>query len=414
MITEKDEELFEDNPFDYVRKDIEGSDQETRRRSAIDLVRALLKIFMIKTSQLCCNYVDVLMQQYQSTGNWKLKDAALHLILSVSIMTTSNTLGANDLNPNVNVADMFNKYILPELSEVNTLNSKPLLKSDVIKLICLFRNHLDINQLTTLIFPLLVQYLNAKYIVIQTYASMTIEKCLALKYKDSNNQLVLKLTKQHVNAYIQPLFGNLFNILESNPNNAENDYVMKCIMRVLLVIGTDMLTALELISNKLTSILVRVCKNPINPMFNHYLFECIAVMVRIGCEESNEVNKSLCVSNGTLFEQLLFPSFQSVLVENVTVFIPYVFQIFAQLLYYRPSECGGLSDAYKALFPPLLSPALWECKGNIPALTELFQAYIVRGMKDIVTGGHLMGVLGIFQKLLASKVGNTIYKHFIH
>lgn len=37
--TEADEELFEDNPTDYIRKDMEGSDQDTRRRSASELVR---------------------------------------------------------------------------------------------------------------------------------------------------------------------------------------------------------------------------------------------------------------------------------------------------------------------------------------------------------------------------------------
>ena len=47
---------------------------------------------------------------------------------------------------------------------------------------------------------------------------------------------------------------------------------------------------------------------------------------------------------------------------------------------------------------------LWERKGNVPALTDLFRAYIVKGMNDIVAGNHLPGVLGVFQKLLASKV----------
>jgi exportin-2 (importin alpha re-exporter) len=37
--TEADEELFEMNPQDYIRKDIEGSDTNTRRRSAMELVR---------------------------------------------------------------------------------------------------------------------------------------------------------------------------------------------------------------------------------------------------------------------------------------------------------------------------------------------------------------------------------------
>lgn len=32
FLTENDEELFEDNAFDYIQKDFEGSDNDTRRR----------------------------------------------------------------------------------------------------------------------------------------------------------------------------------------------------------------------------------------------------------------------------------------------------------------------------------------------------------------------------------------------
>ena len=48
-----------------------------------------------------------------------------------------------------------------------------------------------------------------------------------------------------------------------------------------------------------------------------------------------------------------------------------------------------LSDAYKGLFAPILSPTLWERKGNVPALTVLLKAYITRSMADILAGSQL-------------------------
>ena len=82
----------------------------------------------------------------------------------------------------------------------------------------------------------------------------------------------------------------------------------------------------------------------------------------------------------------------------------YVFQVFAQLLLYRPKGAGPeLSPAYAALFPPLLHPALWERKGNVPALAKLMRAYLRAAPGFIVQGGHLQPLLGVFQKLLASK-----------
>ena len=414
MVTDRDIELFEDNAYDYIRKDMEGSDLETRRRCAMELVRALLKLFNKKTSELCCSYVHELIKPYTEnpSANWKYKDAAVHLILSVAVVTTSAAQGAQELNPNVNMMEMFNAHILPELADTSSINNRPIVKADVIKLICLFRNHLDVQQLTTVILPLLVQYLNAPCTVIQTYSAICIEKLLILKTKpdaNTNTKATLKLTKQHVTPYLQELFGNLFNVIEKNEDSSENEYVLKCIMRVLIVIGADMLSALELISNKLTTLLARVCKNPINPQFNHYLFECIAVMIRTGCDDTadgSQLTKQMVGDNCAKFEQLLFPPFTLVLTQDVTEFVPYVFQILAQLLFYRPVQIYGLglSDAYKSLFSPLLSPALWERKGNIPALMELMQSYMVRGMNDLVSGNHLMGILGIFQKLLSAKV----------
>ena len=38
-------ELFEDNPEEYIRRDLEGSDVDTRRRAACDLVKGLSRFF---------------------------------------------------------------------------------------------------------------------------------------------------------------------------------------------------------------------------------------------------------------------------------------------------------------------------------------------------------------------------------
>ena len=40
-LREEDEELFEDSPSEYIQMDIEGSDTDTRRRTACELVAVL-------------------------------------------------------------------------------------------------------------------------------------------------------------------------------------------------------------------------------------------------------------------------------------------------------------------------------------------------------------------------------------
>jgi exportin-2 (importin alpha re-exporter) len=55
------------------------------------------------------------------------------------------------------------------------------------------------------------------------------------------------------------------------------------------------------------------------------------------------------------------------------------------------------------MLPGLITPMLWERQGNIPALVRLLQAYLLKGGRQIVQANHLNSILGIFQKLIASK-----------
>ena len=49
----KDEDLFEEDPQEYIKRDIEGSDSDTRRRAACELVRGLRKVrYRFVSSQL--------------------------------------------------------------------------------------------------------------------------------------------------------------------------------------------------------------------------------------------------------------------------------------------------------------------------------------------------------------------------
>lgn len=394
---ETDEELFEDNPSDYIRKDMEGSDQDTRRRCAIELVRSLLKFFGPKVSEICHSYIVGMLEDYSKTLNWHAKDSALHLVLACAVTNVS----ATELNPLINIQDIFNTHILPEIQDANDVDSRPIVKADAIKLVCIFRTHLP-QAFLLQILPNVITHLKSKAVVIQTYSAMTIERFLSIKDRVNEGGVevqVSRIKKEHLTTHAQTLMAELFSVLE-NPELPENDYVMKCIMRLLVVLGNEIIPLTELVLHKLTIIFERVAKQPINPHYNHYLFECYAVFIRSCCLNSG--NPTEAVSNACdQFEAMLFPPFQLVLNENVEEFTPYVFQLLAQLMSYRPGS--GVSEPYKILFPPILSPDLWECKGNVPALTDLLCTYLKRGSQFVAATKSLEGVLGVFQKLLSSR-----------
>jgi exportin-2 (importin alpha re-exporter) len=61
-LRESDLELFEDNPVEYIRRDIEGSDSDTRRKSATDLVKGLRKNYEGVVTQICYTYINGMLQ----------------------------------------------------------------------------------------------------------------------------------------------------------------------------------------------------------------------------------------------------------------------------------------------------------------------------------------------------------------
>ena len=66
----------------------------------------------------------------------------------------------------------------------------------------------------------------------------------------------------------------------------------------------------------------------------------------------------------------------AILIKVLTVaeYIPYVFQILAQM----PTLHQGVPVDYRALLPHLLTPAIWAQKGSIPGLVALLRAFLAR------------------------------------
>jgi exportin-2 (importin alpha re-exporter) len=304
-----------------------------------------------------------------------------------------SSFGVSEINHNVNLMEFFSNQIVPELQDTNSA-IRPMVKASSLKFVATFRNQFNRTELLALM-PLLMNHLASDVVVVHTLAAYTIERILWMKETDpaasSGGVLRPKLSRADLQPFLQTLFGNLFNIVDNIVLN-ENEYVMKCIMRSLDRAGADVIPVTGVVFEKLASALERVCKNPRNPGFNHNLFESIALLVKNCCSADSTRIGDL--------EALLFPPFQSILQLDVAEFSPYVFQILAQLLEYRPAG-AGLGDAYSSLLPPLLTAELWDRTGNVPALVRLLQAYLKRAASDLV--GHLVSLLGIFQKLLASK-----------
>lgn len=380
--------MFEDNPEEYIRKDIEGSDIDTRRRAVSDLVRTLSQFFEAKIVELFSQYLTVLLQRYKADpkNNWRSKDTAIYLVTTLASKGSTQKHGVTQASQLVPLPQFCQSDIIPELERPD-VNEVPVLKADALKFLMTFRTMLGQQVVTTI--PQVVRHLQSDSFVVHSYAACNLEKMLIMK-DAAGNPLI---TQTVLAPYAEAVIGGLFTAL-TKPNSGENEYIMKAIMRSFSTLNEHTMPYMAVALPKLTEILTQVAKNPSKPHFNHYLFETIALSIKIVCKiEPNAV---------TSFEEALFPQFQNILQADIMEFLPYVFQMLSLLMEIRQT-IGSVPDPYLALFPCLLSPVLWERPGNITPLMRLLCTFVKQASPQIQAQGKLMGVLGVFQKMIASK-----------
>lgn len=386
-----DEELFADNAEEYIRRDIEGSDVDTRRRAACDLVRVLSHYYEEKITGIFSSYVQAMLQKYIENPweNWRDKDTVLYLVTSLASKGQTQRHGTTQTNQLVDLTSFATEHILPELQK-DTGKTLPVLLADSIKYIMTFRSVLPRDMVVGSI-PQLVRHLTACNQVVHTYAACAIEKILVMRAADGS-----ALVKSDELVPVAPdLLKNLFKTMDF-PGSEENEYVMKAVMRTFSSLQAHVIPFLGELLPKLTAKLSVVARNPSRPHFNHCLFETLSISIRIVCSaDSNAV---------TSFEEAFFPIFQGILQQDIQEFVPYIFQILSLLLGQHKS--GTIPDPYMVLFPCLLAPVLWERPGNIHPLVQLLQAFVRTGATQISASQKVSGLLGVFQKLIASKVND--------
>lgn len=385
-LREADIELFEDDPIEYIRRDLEGSDDDTRRKACTDFLKELKEHNGELVTNIFLNYMKVFFEKYQSNPAefWKYKDLYIYLFTTLAINGTLSNNGVSSTNPLLDVIDFFKNQILPDLT--NATVPHIILRIDAIKFIYIFRNQLSKEQLIELI-PLLANFLQSDEYILYTYAAVTIERILTIRESLTSSKFIF--TKNDVSGSAEILLTNLFGLIMkrgSSPEKlAENEFLMKASFRVLQTAENSIISIYPDLMNQLIAVVNIVSKNPSNPRFSHYIFESIGVIL-------NYVNIELLPS----LIELIMPSFLHILSEDIQEFIPYVFQILA----YCIEKGGTVPESIKQLGQPILAPSVWELKGNVPAVTRLLRAFI---KTDATVFPDLIPVLGVFQRLIASK-----------
>ncbi|CAJ0763070.1 16892_t:CDS:2, partial [Entrophospora sp. SA101] len=280
-------------------------------------------------------YIAEFLKRYnENQKNWKDKDVAIYLLTSIATPGTTTKVsytiqlsvelneallfakeiirlfklnykyGLTVVNDLVDVVEWFSANVLPDLQTVVD-SGEPVLKVDAIKYIYTFRNQMNKSQLTS-VFPLLVKHVSSSNYVVHTYAAITIDKMLTMR-KDN------AMFRADIKPYTQELLISLFRLIESGTTPqtlAENDYLMKAVMRVIFTSREDILPYVGDIMSHLIAILGQISKNPSNPRFNYYVFESIGALIRFNCQGNTELRKN--------FEDTLSGPFQYIMDKDVS------------------------------------------------------------------------------------------------
>ncbi|KAK4580312.1 importin-alpha export receptor [Recurvomyces mirabilis] len=391
-LRESDVETFEDEPIEFIRRDLEGSDEDTRRRGATNFLRKLMEQFEKPVTDVVMRYVDHFLAEYAKDrkGNWKAKDTAVHLYSSIAAKGVSTSAkGVLSVNSNIDVIDFFQKHIAEDLT---TPGTEPLLQVDAIKYLYIFRSILSAPHWLAA-FPLLVQHLNSSNYVVYTYAAIAVDRALYLV----NDQGAPIIPRDSIVPLSKDLLQHLFTLItkDTKPEKVqENEFLIKCCMRVLIVIRDSVVPIMDLVLTNLVNITKVIRHNPSNPGFCYYHFESLGALIRFAGPAQPEK-----------LEAGLFTPLTEVLSSDTDEFRPYIFQLLAALIHTNPSPT--LSQNMQGILPPCLTPTLWETRGNVPALTRLLCNILPLAHEQLTAQNQLEPLLLIFQKLVSSKTYET-------
>ena len=278
-LRDSDMELFEDEPIEFIRRDLEGSDSDTRRRAATDFLRQLMAKFEAIVSTVVLRYISHYLSDYSHnpTSNWKSKDTAVYLYSSIAARgTITASQGVTSLNDFANVIEFFQNNIAGDL--VSDTGVEPILQVDAVKYLYMFRSQITAAQWQDA-FPLVVKHLGSSDYVVYTYAAIALERTMALT-NASKQPVIGRATVESVSAQ---LLRHLFGLIENDPEPAklqENEFLMRCVMRVLIVIREAVVPMVDEILTHIVKITQISSQNPSNPRFCYYLFEALGAFIR--------------------------------------------------------------------------------------------------------------------------------------
>ncbi|VDM62505.1 unnamed protein product [Angiostrongylus costaricensis] len=365
-LRQEDLEMFEDEPIEYLKRDIEGSDACTRRRGAIDLVRALCRKYEDRLVPILSQIVQLLC----SDGDWMKLDVVYCLVTAIASKTETAKSGVTStiVGAMVYIFFIFTVLDFPFLV---------FLKISLRRFVVTFRNQLPADVLVEVV-QAVDRILTSRLPILQKYAAYALDKLLLVKQPNSTVSFSARVVP------VGSLLNNLVKCFDKDPKAQNSPYLIKAILRCVAILDEETARCGSQIASKLSSLVEATIKNPADAVHTHFLFETMCVLIK------------KVLPDGSLDAELM-PLLETILGQDITDLVPYALQITGVLLSSSLMRNPNVDQKYLSFLPYLLSKDLWARSANIPAALSVVETFL----KHCPEHGAL--IMQHFSRLVGSK-----------
>eukprot|EP00918_Siedleckia_nematoides_P081669 GHVU01179056.1.p1 GENE.GHVU01179056.1~~GHVU01179056.1.p1 ORF type:complete len:628 (+),score=104.08 GHVU01179056.1:67-1950(+) len=268
-LREEDVELVVDNPFEFVRRELEGTDEGSRRGSVMELVRALNTRFEDQVRETISKYVSSLLEEAAKPGVSPqdadiYREASTYLVMALSIRTSTRALGASTVSAKIDVAQYFKQQLVESVQAPDPRS--PLVTLSALKFARTFRRHFSKEDFNA-ILPYAAELIKAPAAAIQTYAAA----CVSAFVTSTDETGASRIDGAAIPCLIQAMDTCLNLILpvgdphtpvgEGGTKVNCNEYVMRCAHRILLRLkdAGEPWRAMESLTHSVTQSLSLTC-----------------------------------------------------------------------------------------------------------------------------------------------------------
>lgn len=374
VLREEEIESAGHEPLQYLREDLEGATMGVRRELLVSLIKAqLTRRDSAATPQLISTVNDLFTPPAgrPSVDILLRNEAANFLMVLVCTVSATRAKGIFNINLKVPYTDYLKNQVSWLLVD-ETLDDAAVhigvLKGSILKLICQFRRYIAPEDFTVIV-DIIVKLLSTSNILVYSYAAATLERLLG--YKEPGVPFLLPATEPILAQALDPLLRTI----RGNTQTLDNEYVMRCLWRLLAVVPQSPQIHAERIQEFL-AILKKVATQAVNPLFCHYLFETVATLTR-----------TIAVSTGS--SEHTFAVHQYVLEAMVSIisdgenhpYVPYCYQVLSGVISTLPDgepiDKMKWQELYRGLFTGILVRDRWEASSsNIPGILTVLIAFV--------------------------------------